>query len=116
MDQETTTHAGDVLYEVVLRCAKQVFTGEHRRNQTPKDSDLMGGSQTGTHGFGAGELRTYCRTVIKQVNAELGGAFSLTISVKTSWTYGQTRDAIWNDCFKQMQVGAALLKSLGAAS
>ncbi len=106
--------AGDALYAVVTACALRVFKNPYRPNQTPKDKVVMG-TGPGTYSFSASELRSYCGAVVKAVNEDLESAFGLTIPVKVAWTYGETRDAIWNDCFKQMKVGAALLAQLGAA-
>jgi len=106
--------AGDALYDVVTACALRVFKNPYRGNQNPMDNRVMGNG-TGTYVFSASELRSYCGDVVKAVNEDMGSAFGLTISVKIAWTYGQTRDAIWNDCFKQMKTGAALFARLGAA-
>ena len=106
--------AGDARYNVVTACALRVFKDAYRRNQTPVDNRSMG-KGVGTYDFSASELRRYCGGVVKAVNDDMGSHFGLTISVKIAWTYGQTRDAIWNDCFKQMKSGAALFDRLGAA-
>lgn len=110
MDEAAENAAGDALYEVVRKCAYDIF-GKYRPHAEPADDVAMGKAQ-GSYAFDLRELKDYSREVIEAVNEELSSAFVLARPVVTTWTYRKTVHQIWDNCRVQMTAGARVFESL----